>query len=353
MSSSAPELVATPDNPIPPTAASEQVTAADGVRLRVARWLPEGPPEAARGIVIVLQGRGEFIEKYFETVGELRARGFHVVAFDWRGQGDSQRLLRRRRNKPVQAGHVHDFAAYQRDLDAVLAHVGATLPALPRFALCHSMGGTLALLRAASPGRGGDFARIVMTAPMIALSPALAPPFAAALARLGLCFGLSRVMAPGGRRVATPLRPFDGNRLTRDAARFSRIRGIIERSPSLALADPTFGWLAAAFRAMERLAAPRFALSVATPVLVIAAGADRIVSTPATERFGARLKAGNAIVIPYARHEILMETDDVRAFFWAAFDAFIPGQGLMEGQGLLEEGNGAADQPLSSANAAS
>jgi lysophospholipase len=30
-------------------------------------------------------------------------------------------------------------------------------------------------------------------------------------------------------------------------------------------------------------------------------------------------------VIPGARHEILMERDAIRAQFWAAFDAFIPG----------------------------
>ena len=31
------------------------------------------------------------------------------------------------------------------------------------------------------------------------------------------------------------------------------------------------------------------------------------------------------IVIPGARHEILMERDAIREQFWAAFDAFIPG----------------------------
>ena len=61
------------------------------------------------------------------------------------------------------------------------------------------------------------------------------------------------------------------------------------------------------------------------PTLIIAAGADPVCATPATERFAARLKAGHAIVIPGARHEILMERDAVRELFWAAFDAFIPG----------------------------
>jgi lysophospholipase len=50
-----------------------------------------------------------------------------------------------------------------------------------------------------------------------------------------------------------------------------------------------------------------------------------VCATPVIERFAARLKGGHAIVIPGARHEILMERDAIRDEFWAAFDAFIPG----------------------------
>ena len=46
--------------------------------------------------MVLLQGRAEFIEKYGETVGDLRARGFAVYALDWRGQGHSGRVLRTR-----------------------------------------------------------------------------------------------------------------------------------------------------------------------------------------------------------------------------------------------------------------
>jgi lysophospholipase len=59
--------------------------------------------------------------------------------------------------------------------------------------------------------------------------------------------------------------------------------------------------------------------------LIIAAGADPVCATPAIERFSSRLKAGRVIVIPGARHEILMEQDAIREQFWAAFDAFVPG----------------------------
>ena len=51
-------------------------------------------------------------------------------------------------------------------------------------------------------------------------------------------------------------------------------------------------------------------------------------SLTAVERFATRLKVGRLIVLPDSRHEILMERDHIRAQFWAAFDAFIPGQHL-------------------------
>ena len=61
------------------------------------------------------------------------------------------------------------------------------------------------------------------------------------------------------------------------------------------------------------------------PLLLVAAGQDQIVSTPAIGAFAVRLRAGAHLVIPGARHELLMEQDRYREQFWAAFDAFVPG----------------------------
>ena len=58
---------------------------------------------------------------------------------------------------------------------------------------------------------------------------------------------------------------------------------------------------------------------------ILASGADRVVSTEVTERFAARLKTGEAILIRGARHELLMERDFFRDQALAALDAFLPG----------------------------
>src|SRR5205807_248701 len=101
------KLISIPANPVPDEAATAMLQTPDGVLLRYARW---APPPGRKGTVCVFQGRTEFIEKYFEVVRDLRARGFAVATFDWRGQGLSQRPLYDR-NK----GHIESFAEYATD----------------------------------------------------------------------------------------------------------------------------------------------------------------------------------------------------------------------------------------------
>src|SRR5262249_9212194 len=94
---------------------------------------------------------------------------------------------------------------------------------------------------------------------------------------------------------------------------------------SLGIGSPTVGWVDSAFKAMREFADPGYASRLRQPLLLVAAGQDKIVSTAATAQFAARLRAGSHLTIPGARHELLMEQDRYREHFWAAFDAFVPG----------------------------
>jgi lysophospholipase len=58
---------------------------------------------------------------------------------------------------------------------------------------------------------------------------------------------------------------------------------------------------------------------------MVLAGEDRVVSSPAAERFAARVRATKAVTLPGALHEVMQERDGLRQRFWAAFDAFVPG----------------------------
>jgi len=79
---------------------------------------------------------------------------------------------------------------------------------------------------------------------------------------------------------------------------------------------------------MADFANPVFPAKLRQPLLIVACGRDRLVSTAATEDFGSRLRVGSHLILPGAMHEILMEQDFLRGQFWAAFDAFVPGTPL-------------------------
>jgi lysophospholipase len=183
-------LVSTPSNPVPDGAITGAVKTRDGVLLRYARWDCEG---RYKGAVCMLQGRAEYIEKYFETVRELRSRGFAVVTFDWRWQGSSGRALADRHK-----GYVESFRQYDADLETVMTEVALPSSPPPIIGLAHSMGAAVALRSAASGRRYFDW--IVLTAPMIGLpSPASSAFARAAFSAMRACgFGGSYV--PGGRR---------------------------------------------------------------------------------------------------------------------------------------------------------
>jgi lysophospholipase len=307
-----------PSNPVPEGAVCQELVTADGVRLRYARW---SPAATRRGTVVLLTGRADMIEKYFEVVEELRHRGFAVAVLDWRGQGGSQRKL-----LDTRKGHVWKFQEYQIDLEALIRDVVLPDCPPPIFALAHSMGACI-LLEAIREGKRW-FDRVVLSAPMIGLSGMRAGGFARRGAAIASAIGLGRLYVPGGTPVPRASRPFSGNLLTSDPVRYERTASIIEAAPELVVGSPTVGWMNAAFGVMEELANPVYPSNIRQPMLIVAAGEDKIVSTLATERFATRLRAGHHLVIAGSRHEVLMERDIFRAQFWAAFDAFVPGSPL-------------------------
>ena len=304
-------------NPIPDGATVGTVVAADGVRVRFARW--RATQRRGQGTVLVLQGRGEAIEKYFEVIGDLRKRGFAVATFDWRGQGGSERHLRN-----AMKAHVDSFAEYDRDLEAFTQHVLLPDCPPPYFALAHSTGGLVAL-RAAANGRA-RFNRMVLAAPLIGFGPSRPPePIASKIAAVMTAIGLGEISAPGQAKETMTRIPFAGNKLTSDAERFQRNKEMAVKLPQMFVEGPTFGWLYAAYRATHEAAEPAFPPAIKVPALFVFGALDTVVSIAAIERLTSEMRAGGAVVIPGAQHELLMERDAIREQFFAAFDAFIPG----------------------------
>ena len=144
--------------PVPPGAAAEWVIGAGDKRLRAALF---PAVERPRGSVILSGGRTEPIEKYLETLTELTARGFVVLAHDWRGQGLSERLLDERLK-----GHAVRSRDFVEDMHALETAFEARLPK-PWLAIGHSMGGCLTALALAMGER--RVSAVVLSAPMFGI----------------------------------------------------------------------------------------------------------------------------------------------------------------------------------------
>ncbi len=259
-------------------------------------------------------GRSEFIEKYFESARDLQARGLSVATMDWRGQGLSDRMLPER-----EKGHILDFGTYRADLKKFTEEVARRRFRGPLFLFTHSMGGAPALQLLAD---GYDaFAGAVLCAPMTRLfDDPLKRIFARVVARTACALGGARNPVFGVKEHSLA---FEGNVLTTDPARHQRFADLQAAAPNAIIREPTYGWLKAATDAIDDLHRPGRFQSLKTPVRIISAQCDQLVSSRDHGILASRSPLIDIVTIQGALHEIMMERDDIRSQYWAAVDAFI------------------------------
>ena len=289
------------------------LTAEDGVRLRAAVWRG-----GDRGLVLLLNGRTEFLEKCAMPAAELVGRGFSVASVDWRGQGLSDRLL----PNPLK-GHVGQFTDFHRDLAALMADPAVAGIGGRRVVLAHSMGGAIGL---------GALARGVLAPDAVILS---APMLGIALGKLGglavsAMLPVARVMGKLDRwppfvpKTPYVFGPFDGNVLTGDRATFDWMAAAMEAETRLQLAAPTFGWLDAALAEADFLSRQG---RLGCPALCLLGTSEAVVDAEAI-RAGAPRLGAELVEIDGGQHEVLIETAKLRAQVWDAIEGFLGRAGI-------------------------
>lgn len=330
----------------------ERFTTPNGIRLRygVTR------PAQVRAYVLILQGLGEFIERYEETARELARRDLGCVAFDFRGQGGSARAAGHRT-----ICHIDDVDEYCSDTRRVMEQVRQRSGITTDLLLCHSTGGLVGMkMLTAAPD---TWRSAVMIAPFFGLGGPDWLESAAWFLSCGLCrLGFARHALPRQRRFfdlaglkdlmmvakflaggswrsvsagryrprrgpAFPLPPFDPNNpLTSDERRYARNLAYLSDSPELFVGGISAGWFAACFRAQTALAGKAKGgrdHAVLPPITMVLSGDDRIVDNRKTRAMFGDNPTVTITEIPAARHELLQERDRFRARFWAAFDRHV------------------------------
>ena len=306
-------LMAVPGAAPPPGGVGEWFRGAGGLRLRAAFWTPSTMIAAKpRGTVVLSPGRTEPIEKYYEVIGNFLARGWCVLAHDWRGQGLSARLLPDRLK-----GHARAVEEFLDDY-ARLLDVYETRAPKPWIMVGHSMGGALNLM---SLENGEDrFDGAVLSAPMLRIKTGKRAMWSVKLAvRWNLRHGKA-----GDYVLDDADDPFDHtfekDALTSDEARYDQWRQQLYACPHLAIGGPTWGWLAFALDLGERLLKPRALKAVRIPVVVVQPGEDERVWKQTNAWAAKRLFRGRYVEVAGSQHEVIMETDPLRAVFLEEFD---------------------------------
>jgi lysophospholipase len=283
----------------PSNGAAHWLTTSDNRRLRAGHWSVDG----AKGTVLIFPGRTEYIEKYGITAKALTAAGYATLAVDWRGQGLADRLI-----GDPNLGHVGDFAEYQHDVDALLAHAADLGLPRPFYLIAHSMGGCIGLRSLSS---GLDVKAAMFSAPMWGIQmPRATRSFAWSLSTLSLSLNFDERVVPGQSATSYLLQqPFAGNMLTNDPEIYADLRAQITAHPELGLGGPTLRWLNKSLHEMRHLARQP---SPATPCIAFLGSNEAIVDPDAIRSRMARWPGGVLHEIKGGQHEMLMDKPEMR-----------------------------------------
>lgn len=276
-----------------------------------------------RPALLIVNGRTETWLKYTDIIQDFYHQGFNVYSYDHRGQGLSGRM-----QTDSTKGYVADFSNYTNDLNRIYQQVVSEHESGPVLVLTHSMGGAV-LIRYLEQ-YPNPFRAAALVSPMVQPNT-------------GLPFGPSCLVARAQRWLASiagsesyympsqgPWKPksFEGNRLTHSRQHYNAFVTLEMENPQIRLGGVTSGWLAAVCDAEPELMGQTNRIS--TPLMIVQAGADSVVSNDAQDAFCKERNAhnetvcvgGKPVVVPGAYHEILFETPEKRQLGLTAITDF-------------------------------
>jgi len=250
----------------------------DGVAIA---WELHRPVGEAKGLVVIAHGVAEHSGRYRHVADALVAAGYAVMIPDHRGHGRSggARVF------------VKRFKEYVDDLHGVIGLAKSKVRASKVFLVGHSMGGLIALETVLAYPNAVD--GLVLSSP--GLGTAIAVP--------AWKDGLGKIMSKVWPGLAIPT-GIPASVVSRDPA----VVAAYESDP-LVTKKATARWYTE-FVAAQADANAR-ALEVKMPLLVLAAGADKLTSTRAIERWFPQVASTDKTLMPYPAlyHEVFNEPE--------------------------------------------
>ncbi|MBI4030233.1 MAG: alpha/beta hydrolase [Proteobacteria bacterium] len=280
---------------------------ARGHDLRQGFSLPADKNEL-KGRVLYVMGVSEFAEKTFELARDFNKASYGFWVVDRFGQGMSGRYLSNKFKQHSEGFH-HDVADITQFARETLPDDGA-----PVILLGHSTGGLIALM--AAHDAPDVFAAASLTAPLMGLNR---PPVIREREHLFAALPMPKCVRerfiPGG----TSWRPRDEKRCdmpnedySGDALRMHiHDRWLVEKS-ELRMGSVTMGWVGEACRAMMTARDPEWLGEIKIPVHIFTAAQDRLINNRFTYEAAPHIPRSEMTYFPNGKHDLLMETDDIR-----------------------------------------
>jgi lysophospholipase len=256
-----------------------------------------------KGTLICLPGLSEFGEKYIETAKFFNTHGFDFFVIDWAYQGRSVRY----KNRPHKR-HSDGYDTDISDLHYFIQKIIKTDDNL--YMLAHSMGGNIGL-------------RYIIQHPESIKSACISTPmlgiknirYFSPFLKLFLSFfkKIEGRYVPGGKDWHENARSCDGEDIfSSDIVRDTIHNKWCLSNPPLQVGNPTMKWLYESMLSIDILKSKKVLQQIQTPITLITAEKEALVDNAAIRRADHIMPHAKLVFLSNAKHEILMETDDIR-----------------------------------------
>ncbi len=254
--------------------------------------------------VLILTGLSEFSEKYVETAQYFFDKGFDIYIMDWAYQGRSTRHL----NNP----HKRHSDGYDQDLsdvDYLITHF--IDPDKDLFLLAHSMGAHISMRYLAEFDHKIKAASF--SAPMLKIKSLSVAERLYQRILSTLPFLLERYV-PGGKDWSER----NQNLVNKDIFSSDPIRKKLHNQwskyiPELQLGNPTLKWVNETLKSVFILEKKYQNISI--PVFIAIGSDERLVCNEEITKAVELIPHATLKILKNSKHEILMETDDIRNVF--------------------------------------
>lgn len=266
--------------------------------------LPEN--KTPKGIIVALPGLSEFGEKYIETARFFLQHGYGFYVIDWAYQG---RSIRHPHNT-----HKRHSDGYETDIDDLhflIENIIGTEK--PLYMLAHSMGGNIGLRYLVE--HSNTFKAASFSAPMLGIEDLkfFSSPLKFVLQ---LIHHIHHLYIPGGKDWHEGARTSDGEDIfSSDPVRDQIHNAWCLSNPDLQVGNPTFKWIHESLKSIHILENKEILQKIEIPFFIACAKKEKLVDNSAIQKTAKALPNAKLLEIKNAKHEILMETDDVRDKF--------------------------------------